>query len=557
MFVFSIRIKLLVFFCLLTVTPVAVLGILVSIQTENILEQRVSREMRLEVVTAAETVETYLNGVRRDLLSLSRFLQRWLTSDMGENNWRVSGEEFYKVIQAEGSYYQIRFIGTDGWEKLRINNFNGLLTPVPPGEYQFKGERYYFSEALRLKPGEVYLSPLDFNVEHGRIEEPRKLVTRMATPVTNQKGETLGIVIINIFGDELLKMLEAVPPVGGAQMFLVGENDYVERFRVEEGIDVQVGASETLSERLGVPLAERRQDRKAMVTKGESALLATAPITVSAAGGSTWLLVKTFPRDLLEEDLHRIQKTISILALVLLLPAAALAVMAARSFSRPIDKVIGFADSIAEGDYEQQLHHPRKDEFGHLTETLNRMAAALASSRKRLTDWNQTLQREVDRRTQELQSAVAELESSKDELQFLNEELTMINAELQSNMDELEQSNDDLRKLMDSSAMATLFLDRKLNIVRFTPPASEIFNLLPSDIGSSIRRFAGNLDYPGLEQDVRSVLKGEKVESRKIADFSGSTHYLMRLLPDRNADDEIEGVVLTFTDITPLIRSEM
>lgn len=101
---FSIRNQLLIFFCLLTLVPVAFLGILVFHRTEAILQQRVSREMRVEVVSAAETLETYLEGVNRDLLFLARFLQRRLSPEMDETRWREVEDEFYLALHAESTY---------------------------------------------------------------------------------------------------------------------------------------------------------------------------------------------------------------------------------------------------------------------------------------------------------------------------------------------------------------------------------------------------------------------------------------------------------------------
>lgn len=400
---FSIRNRLLIAFCLLAVTPVAILGVLVSQRTETILQQRVSREIQVEAVSSAETLETYLEGVQRDLLALSRFLQRRLSPGMDDARWREVEEEFYQTLQAERSYYQVRFIGTDGWEKLRINNLGGRLTKVPPQEHQQKGGRYYVRETLQLPPGEVYLSPLDFNIEHGRIEEPRQLVTRMATPVTDTEGTVQGIAIINIFGNDLLKLLEQVQPVAGSKLFLVAESgNYLERRGEGQTLVTQPGEAPTLEGRLGVPAAALLSDRTPRVDLDAPILLATAPVD---AGSSTWMLLKTFPRGLLDNDLRQIQVGIWIFALGLLVPAAGLAVVAARRFSRPMAKLVSFADTIAGGDYEQQISLPSRDEFGHLAAALNSMSAALASSRQQLLQWNLSLQEEVQRRTQELRSS--------------------------------------------------------------------------------------------------------------------------------------------------------
>lgn len=403
MLLLGIRTKLLISFCLLAMVPVALLGVLVSQRTEEILQQRVTREMQVEVVATAETLDTYLEGVRRDLLALTRFLQRRLSAQMSEERWQEMEEEFYQALQAENSYYQVRFIGSDGWEKLRINNVGGRLERVSRQQYQYKGDRYYVSETLRLAPGEIYLSPLDFNVEHGRIEEPRQLVARMATPAAGEDGRIQGIVVINIFGRDLLSLLEPVQPVLGSRLLLVGEKGgYVERRRNREGTEVLTGMTLDLSREFGLSLEELLDNPGPQVISEGQVFLATTPVRT---GASTWMLMKTFPRRLLDQDLQRIQTAILIFALSLLLPVAGLAILTARSFSRPIAKLVDFAKAIAAGDYQQQVRHPSRDEFGQLTTALNRMATALDSSRQRLLHWNQLLQEEVANRTRELQNS--------------------------------------------------------------------------------------------------------------------------------------------------------
>lgn len=399
----SIRNRLMVAFCLLTITPVAILGLLVFHRTEAILQQRVSREMRVEAVSSAETLETYLQGVQRDILALSRFLQGRLSPGMDEARWQEVEEEFYQALQAERSYYQVRFIGTDGWEKLRINNIGGLLVKVAHQEYQQKEDRYYVREALQMPPGEVYLSPLDFNVEHGRIEEPRQLVARMATPVTDSEGTVQGIVVINIFGNDLLQLLEQVQPIAGSKLFLVAESgDYIEHRGTGQKIEVQTGESQTLDGRLGVPATALLSDRSPQVVLDAPILLATAPVH---AGSSSWMLLRIFPRGLLDHDLQQIQLGIWIFALGLLVPAAGLALVAARSFSRPMSKLVSFADTIAGGDYDQQIYLPSRNEFGQLATALNSMSAALVTSRQQILQWNLSLQEEVQRRTEELRNS--------------------------------------------------------------------------------------------------------------------------------------------------------
>ena len=157
---------------------------------------------------------------------------------------------------------------------------------------------------------------------------------------------------------------------------------------------------------------------------------------------------------------------------------------------------------------------------------------------------------------EELRSASEELETSKEELQSLNEELITVNHELKDNIEEVSRVNSDLQNLMASSNIATIFLDRRQFIKRFTPPVKELFNLIPSDIGRPLAHVTHNLVYNSLSEDVAAVLATLNSQEREITSATNDCVYLVRLSPYRTSEDRIDGVVLSFVDITERKRSE-
>ncbi|MDO9503447.1 chemotaxis protein CheB [Falsiroseomonas sp.] len=158
---------------------------------------------------------------------------------------------------------------------------------------------------------------------------------------------------------------------------------------------------------------------------------------------------------------------------------------------------------------------------------------------------------------EELQSTNEELETSKEELQSVNEELRAANQELSSKINELDRLNADLRNLFDSTQIATLFLDRHLVIRSFTPAVTSIFNLVASDRGRPVTDFAGQLDHVDLRREVRRVLEEREAVERRVTARDGQVHYLMRLLPYRTGEGEVDGVVLTFFDVTKVVEGEI
>ena len=162
---------------------------------------------------------------------------------------------------------------------------------------------------------------------------------------------------------------------------------------------------------------------------------------------------------------------------------------------------------------------------------------------------------ELQSTNEELQSTNEELTTSKEEMQSLNEELQTVNAELQSKVDELSGANNDLKNLLNSTDIATMFLDNELRVRRFTTQASRIIKLIPSDIGRPITDLASDLSYPDLTADAREVLRTLVFSEKPIAARDG-LWFLVRIMPYRTLDDRIEGVVITFMDITASRRRE-
>jgi two-component system CheB/CheR fusion protein len=161
----------------------------------------------------------------------------------------------------------------------------------------------------------------------------------------------------------------------------------------------------------------------------------------------------------------------------------------------------------------------------------------------------QTTNEEYQSTNEELQSSNEELETSREELQSVNEELITVNTELSNKIEQLSETNDDLNNLLSSIELATVFLDRNLNVKRFTPAATKIFNLIPTDIDRPVTHLSSNINYKALADDVKNTLKTLAVKSVDV-EAHDNTWYHMRILPYRTAENIIEGVLVTFVDIT-------
>jgi chemotaxis methyl-accepting protein methylase len=162
---------------------------------------------------------------------------------------------------------------------------------------------------------------------------------------------------------------------------------------------------------------------------------------------------------------------------------------------------------------------------------------------------------ELQSTNEELQSTNEELTTSKEELQSLNEELQTVNAELQSKVDELTGVRNDMTNLLNSTEIATIFLDNAMLLRRFTAHATHLFKLIPGDLGRPLSDIVTDLDYPALKQDAQEVLRTLVFREAQV-----STHddrwFRVRIMPYRTLENMIDGVVITFIDITATKRLE-
>ena len=162
---------------------------------------------------------------------------------------------------------------------------------------------------------------------------------------------------------------------------------------------------------------------------------------------------------------------------------------------------------------------------------------------------------ELQSTNEELQSTNEELATSKEELQSTNEELVTVNSELQDKIEALLQANSDINNLLASTDIGTIFLDNDLRIKRFTPAMTNFFNLIQTDIGRPISDITSKIPLVNISQEVRAVLKDLQKREFEMQTENGNW-YSMRILPYRTIENTIDGVVITFMDITGVKKAE-
>lgn len=196
-------------------------------------------------------------------------------------------------------------------------------------------------------------------------------------------------------------------------------------------------------------------------------------------------------------------------------------------------------------------------QIAELQEALRAKEQYLHAANEELETANEELKssnEEMQSVNEELQSSNEELETSKEELQSINEELTTVNAELQTKVSDLSRANNDMNNLLAGTGIGTIFVDPKLCVLRFTPAASGIVNLILSDVGRPIGHIVSNLvGYDTLVADAQAVLNTLTPKVMDVCTREGM-NYTMHILPYRTLENVVEGVVITFVDISEIVR---
>jgi two-component system, chemotaxis family, CheB/CheR fusion protein len=225
----------------------------------------------------------------------------------------------------------------------------------------------------------------------------------------------------------------------------------------------------------------------------------------------------------------------------------------------PRSAVIMFIEGEAVDENVASLDRQATDQtVRQLSQELELTQARLRTVREESESANEELRaanEELQSINEEYRSTSEELETSKEELQSINEELQTVNSELKLKLEVISRAHSDLKNLVAATAIGTLFLDSGLRIKRFTGPVTELFSITQADEGRPITDFTHQLEYNDLVKDARSVLSDLAPIRREVRSRNGSW-FDVRLRPYRTLDDKIDGVVITFVDVSERHRVE-
>jgi len=206
-------------------------------------------------------------------------------------------------------------------------------------------------------------------------------------------------------------------------------------------------------------------------------------------------------------------------------------------------KLGGTVDAARVGELEDELQSTR--------EALQSSREEMQTSQEELKSVNEELQST----NEELQSTNEELTTSKEELQSMNEELQTVNMEQKEQLEKMSVMNNDMSNLLNSTDIPTVFLDSRFNVRRFTPGATKLFKLMPVDVGRPLSDLVTSLVYPEMLEDATEVVRTLAFREKQVMTANGRW-FTVRILPYRSVAGIIDGVVMTFTDISTVKKLE-
>ncbi|MBI5718752.1 MAG: HAMP domain-containing protein [Burkholderiales bacterium] len=318
--------------------------------------------------------------------------------------------DYAAFARAYPHIYQVRLLGADGHEVVRVDRHESRLYTVPPQELQDKSDRYYVHEGLEHEAGQVYVSPLDLNFERGVAESPERPVIRFATPIVDAAGTKRGLLVINLHAAFVLEQIQELAGARSGVAYLFDRSGfYVSRSaEAAEPTSFRMQSVETLTPAIPREHLARIIQREKGTQLLEDDILAYAPIgpgqTLADRGDGAvgWALALSFPRKRLFEAVFNLYLLYGVLAVALVGTAIA-GFLLSRRLLGPLELLSRETGEIAEGHFAHRIEIRGRDEIADLGRRFNAMATKLEQTYRALEDRRGELEREVQVRTAALE----------------------------------------------------------------------------------------------------------------------------------------------------------
>jgi PAS domain S-box-containing protein len=410
--------KIYIAFLITAGIPLLVAGVVGIYSSVEALKRETLHHLEREVSARAASLGRFFDQLTSELLFLTATP---VVVDLTNSLARPGGREFpvfrERVERLYGSFarsypyiYQVRILGTDGVELVRVDRRDGRLHVVPAAALQDKSDRYYVQEGLELEPGQVYVSALDLNVEHGVAETPERPVIRFATPLADRTGVKRGLLVINLHADFMLRQVQEMAGRPGGVAYLFDRSGFfISRSNdpAEEEPGLRMQSAEVLAGAFTRPLLTTIvQGGHGAAVLGDR-IVAYAPIAIGRTlaersdSSMEWAIASAYPRALLFDAVFNLYLLYAVLALCLVATAVG-GYLLSRRLLGPLSQLSRETEEVAQGNFARRVEIRGRDEIADLGSRFNAMAAALEQSYRKLGEQRDRLEIEVQARTAQL-----------------------------------------------------------------------------------------------------------------------------------------------------------
>jgi len=469
-------------FLLAAVIPTALAGAIGVYLSLQALKTETLRNLDQEVTVRSQGVGRFFDQLSSELLYLAnaRGLADVVAARGTKNTWLIQAatkrleRDYAALASLYPHIYQVRLIAGDGREWVRVDRKPQGVYVVSKAELQSKGDRYYFLDAMAVKPGQIYVSPLDLNVEFGQIEKPERPVIRVATPVADPNGNKMGVLIINLHADILLEQIQQMANARqGTAYLLDNQGHYLSRSAGGEPRGFSMEPIEKLGNIFPASVARNLVQNGPSPNLGEGWIVAHAPIdfapkAIAENSKGNWRIALAFPQQELFFAIVNLYYLYAVLLVALVVTAVG-GYALSRRLLQPLEDLSNETDAIANGDFSRRVSVIGHDEIAALGSKFNSMANRLQRSSETIVAHRERLEEEVRARTNELEQERASLEA-----------------------------------VIEHTADGILSVDRWGAIRLFNPAANRLFGGNPIQLGSQLQLF-----WPQWAEIATEALKGQ------------------------------------------------
>lgn len=469
-------------FLLAAVIPTALAGAIGVYLSLQALKTETLRNLNQEVTVRSQGIGRFFDQLSAELLYLAnaRGLVDVVAAKQANSAWLLQTavtrleRDYAALASLYPHIYQIRLIAADGQEWVRVDRKPEGVQVVPRDKLQPKGDRYYFRDAMAVKPGQIYVSPLDLNVEFGKVEKPERPVIRVATPVLGPDGSKVGVLIINLHADVLLEQIQQMATARQGTAYLFdAQRHYVSRSSDGAAGAFSMEPVENLRQVFPPSIVSNLAENGPSPNVDGGWIVAHAPIdyaprALAENSQGKWRIALAFPEKELFFAVFSLYSLYAVLFVALVVTAIG-GYALSRRLLRPLEDLSNETDAIASGDFSRRVTVMGNDEIAALGNKFNSMASRLQTSSETIRAHRDRLEEEVRARTREL-----------------------------------EQERSSLEAVIEHTADGILSVDRWGAIRLLNPAANRLFGGQPIEPGSQVELF-----WPQWPEIAKDALKGQ------------------------------------------------